>query len=342
MPFIYINNKTNSSTPITTTPKDYFMSLMKNPLYTTINVNIKDIKFHITLDFTFLIVLKKLFLENDPEAAEIKEDEDLYSLEYIGIYRAKYTNNSFSFKLNDTQDITLSNYSFFMVKEMMNEYDYAIRTKYLATENEEIGFNVLKGNKIEKVEVEEDDEDYDPYYPYYQYNPYVKEEEKIDYLNNKNNDERKVGEKYVNKNNGYLVEENTNIITQLKKQKIISSYTFCIKYDNKNEEKGKIIIGGMPHEYDPRHFSERYFIYHTTIMGNGYGNWGINFDDIKYNGESLPHVKAAEITIDFGFILSTETYKYYFDKKFFLESNITDFCKEEQVNIYIFKYCEKR
>ena len=98
----------------------------------------------------------------------------------------------------------------------------------------------------------------------------------------------------------------------------------------------------MPHEYDPRHFSERYFIYHTTIMGNGYGNWGINFDDIKYNGESLPHVKAAEITIDFGFILSTDTYKYYFDKKFFLESNITDFCKEEQVNIYIFKYCEEK
>ena len=243
LPFIYINNKTNTSTPITDTPKDYFESLMKNPLYTTIKVNNKDIKIHITLDRYTTYISQKTLLEIDPEAAEIKEDEDLYSLEYIGIYRAKYTNSSFLFKLNDTQDITLSNYSFFMVKEMMNEYDYAIRTRYLATENEEIGFNVLKGNKIEKVEVEEDDEDYDPYYPYYQYNPYVKEEEKIDYLNNKNNDERKVGEKYVNKNNGYLVEENTNIITQLKKQKIISSYTFCIKYDNKNEEKGKIIIG---------------------------------------------------------------------------------------------------
>ena len=116
LPFIYINNKTNTSTPITDTPKDYFESLMKNPLYTTIKVNNKDIKIHITLDRYTTYISQKTLLEIDPEAAEIKEDEDLYSLEYIGIYRAKYTNNSFSFKLNDTQDITLSNYSFFIVK----------------------------------------------------------------------------------------------------------------------------------------------------------------------------------------------------------------------------------
>lgn len=223
MPFIYINNKANSSTPITTTPKDYFMSLMKNPLYTTINVNIKDIKFHITLDFTFLIVLKKLFLENDPEAAEIKEDEDLYSLEYIYIYKA--------------------------------------------TENEEIGFNVLKGNKIQKVEVEEDYEPYDPYDPYEPYEPYdpYTDEENNNNSNNKNND-GKVGEKYVNKNNFYLIEENTNIITQLKKQTIISSYTFCIKYDNKNEEKGKIIGGGMPHEYELQDIFLKIILYIILLL----------------------------------------------------------------------------
>jgi hypothetical protein len=52
-----------------------------------------------------------------------------------------------------------------MTKEMCDEFDYTIRTKYLATEDEEIGLNVLKGNKVEGVPVEEDDDD-DPYYPY--------------------------------------------------------------------------------------------------------------------------------------------------------------------------------
>ena len=166
------------------------MSLMKNPLYTTINVNIKDIKFHITLDFTFLIVLKKLFLENDPEAAEIKEDEDLYSLEYIYIYKA--------------------------------------------TENEEIGFNVLKGNKIQKVEVEEDYEPYDPYDPYEPYEPYdpYTDEENNNNSNNKNNDGKVGG----------------------------------IKYDNKNEEKGKIIRGGMPHEYELQDIFLKIILYIILLL----------------------------------------------------------------------------
>lgn len=138
---------------------------------------------------------------------------------------------------------------------------------YKATENEEIGFNVLKGNKIQKVEVEEDYEPYDPYDPYEPYEPYdpYTDEENNNNSNNKNND-GKVGEKYVNKNNFYLIEENTNIITQLKKQTIISSYTFCIKYDNKNEEKGKIIRGGMPHEYELQDIFLKIILYIILLL----------------------------------------------------------------------------
>ena len=58
----------------------------------------------------------------------------------------------------------------------------------------------------------------------------------------------------------YKIEQNSNLINQLKSQKIISLYSFMIKYD-KNEEKGEMIIGGLPHIFDPKHYSEKYFIY---------------------------------------------------------------------------------
>ena len=63
------------------------------------------------------------------------------------------------------------------------------------------------------------------------------------------------------KNGGYKVEENTNLIKQLKNKDLIKSYSFLIKYNNKNEEKGEIKIGGLPHEYDPKHFSEVLYLY---------------------------------------------------------------------------------
>ena len=66
------------------------------------------------------------------------------------------------------------------------------------------------------------------------------------------------------KNGGYKVEENTNLIKQLKNKDLIKSYSFLIKYNNKNEEKGEIKIGGLPHEYDPKHFSEDFYIYDSV------------------------------------------------------------------------------
>lgn len=49
--------------------------------------------------------------------------------------------------------------------------------------------------------------------------------------------------------------------------------------------------------------------YKTFFWKLFYENWGINFDDIKNNGEILPHIKTSGISIDFGFILSQGTYK---------------------------------
>ena len=90
---------------------------------------------------------------------------------------------------------------------------------------------------------------------------------------------------------GYLREDETNLIKQLKKNNIINSYTFLIKYNNtnkENEEKGEIIIGGLPHEYAPKHFSENYFIYDYVPLGDQPPyNWQLFFDKITFGDKNI-------------------------------------------------------
>ena len=119
------------------------------------------------------------------------------------------------------------------------------------------------------------------------------------------------------------VEENSNLINQLKKSGLISSFVFTVKYD-KNDEKGNIIIGSLPHEYDPRHYSEKYFIYSDIIFKKETPGWRIIFDDIKYGNEKLKSTNLAEFSINFGFKSASLTNKQIFDVNFFLKPGIAE------------------
>ena len=320
LPFNFINKNTNnlSNNP---TPIEYFEYFLKGGVYTTININNKPLEFHLTLDRYTTYISEKTLQEIVPQSAEIQKNEDLYSLEYIGILRAKYTNTSFSFLSNSTQNISLNNYSFFMMRKFTNDFETEKLRKYFATEDSEIGFNVLKGNKKEKVKVEEEEIDID-------YKGDMEEEEII-------------GEKYVYKNNGYLIEENTNIISQLKQYNFISSYVFMIKYEDENKENGKIIIGGKPHEYDPWHYEEKNYISYYTNNGGQYSNWGITFESIQYDGKNYSSIKAAEITLDFPFILGNEKLLELLNNNFFKLDKYAKNCGNITINNYLAFYCEK-
>ena len=318
IPFTYINNKFNISSKDANTPEEYFQYYLKGSIYTTINVNNKPLKFHLTLDRYTTYISNKTLSEIAPKSAEIQKNEDLYSLEYIGILRAKYTNISFTFLSNDSKNISINNYSFFMATRLTDDFESVKIREYYAMDNEEIGFNIWKGSKNKIVEVEP--EEIDPY----------------DYDDDE--DEEPTGEKYVYKNNGYLLEENTNIITQLKKQNLITSYDFMIKMD---DEGGKIIIGGIPHEYDPKHYSQKYLIELKSSMSIGFGSWDIIFDNILYNDQNYSSIKSAELNLDLGFIISTEYFLEFLNKSFFNIFPYNNSCFEKKVDNYFIKYCEE-
>ena len=182
LPFNFTNKKGISYD--LSKPNDYLKYYLDGSIYTTLKINNKPLQLHLTLDRYTTYISEKTLLEIDPKSAEIKKNEDLYSLEYIGIYRAKYTNSSFSFLSNKTENISLNNFSFFMVRKFTDEFDSTKISSFYAMEDGEIGFNAEKGNRGSKVIVEE--EEIDPY------------EQDYD-----DDEEDPVGEKYVYINIGY-------------------------------------------------------------------------------------------------------------------------------------------
>ena len=203
--FTYINKKTGNNVPDDSSIKEYFSSLIYNPIYTTLTINDKETKFHITMDRYSTYISEKNLKNIDPKAADEKNEKgNLCSLNYIGIPIALYTNSSFSFMVNNSKSIN-PKLSFFMPKQMIND-SQVIKEYCYASETEEIGLNINKGNKLFEVSVEYNPEDDD--YRYDDDDDYRYDDEDDYYVNvfDYNNDDN---EDKIYKNDGYYIEENT-------------------------------------------------------------------------------------------------------------------------------------
>ena len=202
IPFYYENkNRINTHIQIST-PKEYYEKMLNLSTYTDIKVNNKYIKFHLTLDRHTTYISENNF--NQIQENPNNNEQNLYSLDYIGISVASFSKGNIHFFVNGTKELEFYNYSLFSVKNMKNntkEYDI-IRHGY-ATEKNEIGLNIIKGSKYDNVEVGG-------------YEPYLEPDftfiNRISYSNNL----RKLDSKYIIKNNGYNIEDKTNLINQLK------------------------------------------------------------------------------------------------------------------------------
>ena len=105
-----------------------------------------------------------------------------------------------------------------------------------------------------------------------------------------------------------------NFLYQLKKQKIISSYIYTIKYLNDNE--GEFIIGNYPHEYDSNFKKENF----NFIKGNAYDDflsWETEFDIILYDNISIKEIKTCIFTNDFGGFIVTKDFQKILNESYF-------------------------
>ncbi len=90
----------------------------------------------------------------------------------------------------------------------------------------------------------------------------------------------------------------TGFLYQLKQKGIIDSFGWTIKYNN--NDKGEIIFGGYPHEYD-NNYNQKYFKNAKAENRGSFINWDLYFDYIKWN--DLIYNQSNSFN---GFILYTE------------------------------------
>ena len=98
--------------PNITTVVSYYESYLENSIYSTLKVNNKNIKFHITFD-RYATYISNSTLEQlgiKPSLTYNEEKEiTLYSLEYIGISRTTFGYCSFDFLENNSKNININN-----------------------------------------------------------------------------------------------------------------------------------------------------------------------------------------------------------------------------------------
>lgn len=114
------------------------------------------------------------------------------------------------------------------------------------------------------------------------------------------------------------IKKETNFIENLISKKIITSYKFYIKFDNENN--GKIIIGGEPHEIDSGKYPGVIKKYARAPNLGIRKIWGFSVDEIKYNNKIIKDeiiYKYTQLKLNYGLISFPEAIRTILNNEFF-------------------------
>ena len=135
---------------------------------------------------------------------------------------------------------------------------------------------------------------------------------------------------------------NESIINQLKKNNIIDGYTFHIKYTDKNNDLGKLIIGDYLHNYD-NNYLEKDLIYTDVNYIDGSHKWGFYVNNIYIGNDNfIKNSKNIILQIEFGLIQGDLNYynkiKEIFFNKYSNECIEKNFKRYDNIT-YIYFVC---
>ena len=144
-----------------------------------------------------------------------------------------------------------------------------------------------------------------------------------------------IGLNYYNPSDDY----NINFLKQLKEKKVISNYTWNLKYlDNNN---GIITFGSFPHMYNNLFLKENLRVTSTSFNENNL-DWNIFFDKIIFNNNKEQIIfkgsTICELNLERDLIKAPFEYKFIFIKYIFNQSK----CEEVNVSTNIFYICDKK
>ena len=135
-----------------------------------------------------------------------------------------------------------------------------------------------------------------------------------------------------------------NLLYGLKLNKIIPSLTFYFKYNDNKKEKGEILIGDSPHNYDKSFSIEHFKFIPLEISKYSNFNWNIVFEKIHFG--DFGFVQNNLFLIDFNVegIIADDRLMKIFENHFFnsLIENKKCFKNEKKYNDkYYYFYCDK-
>ncbi len=104
---------------------------------------------------------------------------------------------------------------------------------------------------------------------------------------------------------------NNNFMIQLKKKNLINSYDISLEFFDDN--KGQLIIGGMPHEYN-QEYDETNFIHENNI----YSSWHFTFTNITHeNYFQFVNYSEGHLSLSYYGFVSPSLYQNIIDTIFF-------------------------
>ena len=163
LPFNYKNKKdttVNSNIDETNSQTLYFESLMDNTIYTTMKVYNQEIDFHLSMERYPIYINDEIYKKfNDKNIDNKKDTISLYSLDRIGINRAALINKTFIVKSNTTLENEIEEIYLFRARKFLNISENERNKRGYASEEAEIGFNIVRGSQYQYVEETENDID---------------------------------------------------------------------------------------------------------------------------------------------------------------------------------------
>ena len=138
---------------------------------------------------------------------------------------------------------------------------------------------------------------------------------------------------------------NYNFLNELKRIGIIKDYYFTIKYTDKN--KGNIILGDLPHNYDNNYNEKNYLQTYADFSENDL-TWKIKFEIVyiaekenSFNRTEVEQFAYGYFRIEKNIIEGTEKYRQQLLSTFMQEQIDKNLCFELASDIYYSYYCKK-
>ena len=125
-----------------------------------------------------------------------------------------------------------------------------------------------------------------------------------------------------------------NLVKQLRQNKYTETYDWSIHYDEKDKNKGVLLIGGEAHNYNPPKYNESYYLNSVTLSNAILDEWNLVFDKIYFMNEKneemhIDDYKGCVLKHDSNLIRGIPSYEKLL-KQYFFDSFISQGkCKME-------------